>query len=289
MREGTEKDKKMRSEAEVTGLILNIAKADERVRAVLLSGSRANPAVPKDQYQDYDICFYVTDIKPFYDNPEWVNEKFGKPLIMQTPETMRFPAGDGHFCYLMIFPDGVRIDLSFEFRNYADDGEPAITLLDKDNGKGFLPPLPPPSDKIWHIQPPSALYYYSCCNNFWWCLNNVAKGIMRDELAYTMNMLNQEVRGELHCMIDWYIGVTKGFTLSTGKNGKYFKKLLPKELYIQYAKTYSGGGSDEMWDSVYVMCGLFHTLALPVAKHFGFSYRHDEEDAIMKYMQMVRQ
>jgi len=50
------------------------------------------------------------------------------------------------------------------------------------------------------------LFYYSCCNNFWWCLNNVAKGIARDELPYAMHMLNDVVRAELHDMINWYIG-----------------------------------------------------------------------------------
>ena len=164
----------MRSEQEVFNLILGAAKADERIRAVLLVGSRANPVIQKDIYQDYDITCFVTDIAPFYNNPEWVEERFGKPLIMQMPEAMRYPVGDGKFNYMMIYPDGVRIDLSFEFTKYIDDGEPAVVLLDKDNGSGFVPPLPVPSDKHWHIKPPSPLFFYSCCNNFWWCLNNAA-------------------------------------------------------------------------------------------------------------------
>ncbi|NLM11838.1 MAG: aminoglycoside 6-adenylyltransferase [Clostridiaceae bacterium] len=46
-------------------------------------------------------------------------------------------------------------------------------------------------DRCWHIEPPSSLFYYSCRNNFWWCLNNVAKGIMCDELPHVMHMLNE--------------------------------------------------------------------------------------------------
>ncbi|MCL2512923.1 MAG: aminoglycoside 6-adenylyltransferase, partial [Oscillospiraceae bacterium] len=188
----------MRTEKEMLDLILDAAKSDERIRAALLEGSRANPAVPKDQYQDYDICYYVTDIKPFYDNPAWVEARFGKPLIMQMPEAMRWPDGGGHFTYMMIYPDGSRIDLTFQPKKYVDEGEPVIALLDKDNGNGLLPALPPPSDDVYHIKPPPPLFYYSCCNNFWWCLNNVAKGIARDELPYAMHMLNETVRAELH-------------------------------------------------------------------------------------------
>jgi len=65
----------MRSEQEIIDLILDVAKTDERIRAVLLVGSRANPMVPKDIYQDYDISYFVTDIHPFYNNPAWFIEK----------------------------------------------------------------------------------------------------------------------------------------------------------------------------------------------------------------------
>ena len=278
----------MRTEQEIFHLILDVAKADERIRAVLLVGSRANSEVPKDIYQDYDITYFVKDITPFYNNPAWVEEHFGKPLIMQMPEAMRSPVGDGNFNYMMIYPDAVRIDLSFEFQKYIDKGEPAVILLDKDKGRGFLPPLLLSCGKYWHIDPPSSLFFYSCCNNFWWCLNNAAKGIARDELPYVMYMLNCVIRAELHEMINYYIGVQHGFNLSTGKAGKYFKKYLPPELYTQYLATYSGSNYTDIWAAVDTMCNLFHTLALTVAEHFDFTYRQEEEDGIRQYLRMVK-
>ncbi|MDR1117311.1 MAG: aminoglycoside 6-adenylyltransferase [Oscillospiraceae bacterium] len=279
----------MRPEQEMMDLILSVAKADGRIRAVSIEGSRANPSVPKDKYQDYDITYYVDDITPFYNKPEWVIQKFGKPLIMQMPEAMRFPDGGGHFNYMMIYPDGSRLDLTFEPKRYVDDGEPSITLLDKDNGNGFRPALPSPNDAVYHIKPPSELFYYSCCNNFWWCLNNVAKGIARDELPYVMNMLNEVVRSELHDMIKWYIGSQHGFNLSTGKDGKYFKRYLPYELYTQYTETYSDSDYNNIWETVHIMCDLFHTLARAVAARFSFTYRKEEEDGIREYLRMVKE
>ena len=50
----------MRSEQEMYDLILGIAKTDERIRAVYMNGSRANPNVNKDRYQDYDIVSVTT-------------------------------------------------------------------------------------------------------------------------------------------------------------------------------------------------------------------------------------
>jgi len=275
----------MRTEQEMMALILRVAKSDNRIRAVSLEGSRANPAVPKDQYQDYDITYYVEDIAPFYNAPAWVVEKFGQPLIVQMPETMRYPEGDGNFNYMMIYPDGNRLDLSFKLPKNVGEDMPSIALLDKD---GFLSDLPVPSDSVWHITPPTLLFYYSCCNNFWWCLNNVAKGIARDELPYVMHMLNTVVRSELHDMINWYIGALHGFNLSTGKDGKYFKRYLPPALYAQYAATYSGSDYNDVWTAILIMCDLFHTLALQAAAHFGFDYRQHEEDGIRKYLAIVK-
>jgi len=278
----------VRTEQEIMDLILSVANADERIRGVMLAGSRADSSVPKDQYQDYDIGFAVTDIKPFYNNPIWVEEKFGKPLIMQMPETLRGAANDGNFFYLMIFPDSVRIDLSFiSDETYIDDGEPVIVLLDKDNGNGFFPPITI-NENYWNIKPPTALDYRSNCSNFWWCLNNVAKGIMRDELPYVMNMIHDAVRCNLHEMINWHIGIQYKFNISTGKDGKYFKNFLSQELYAQYAASYSDSNYENIWKAVDTMCEMFPSLALSVAEHFGFVYHQDEEDGMCEYIKMVR-
>ncbi len=53
----------MCSEEETYGLIMDIAKADERILAVYMNGSRTNPNVPKDLFQDYDIVYVVKETK----------------------------------------------------------------------------------------------------------------------------------------------------------------------------------------------------------------------------------
>jgi len=63
-----EKRISMRSEKEMFDLILGVAKNDERARSVYMNGSRTNPNVPKDIYQDYDIVYGVTETKSFLDN-----------------------------------------------------------------------------------------------------------------------------------------------------------------------------------------------------------------------------
>lgn len=94
--------KAMRSEQEMLDLILSTANNDARIRAVILNGSRANPNVQRDIFQDFDIVYLVTDIDPLTNNVEWLN-CFSEMIIMQMPEAMEeeHPKGYGGFSYLM--------------------------------------------------------------------------------------------------------------------------------------------------------------------------------------------
>lgn len=278
----------MRTEKEMMELIIGVAKEDERIRAVLLCGSRADTEAPRDIFMDYDVVYFVTDVKPYYNNIVWIEDKFGEPAIMQLPELMTHPLlppeGDGHFTYLMIFDDGNRIDLSIEYTPYIDDGEPAIILLNKN---GFLPDIKPDT-KFWHIKQPFEGVFKDTCNEFWWCLNNVAKGIARDELPYAMEMFNHYVRDMLNQMVEWSIGIDTGFSVSAGKMGKYFKRHMPRKLYDMYERTYSDSNYDNLWNAVFVACELFRSLAIKVAEHFVYTYNSREDENMMKYLNMVK-
>lgn len=276
----------MRTPEEMLDFILKIAKEDERIRAVTMGGSRANRDCPADVYQDYDIAFYVNDVAPFWDNMEWIEEKFGMPSLIQKPESMELipPDNDGNYFYLMIFPDGNRIDLNVTPEKYEDDGEPMLLLLDKD---GTFPNIQIAED-YWYVKRPHSQIFADCCSDFHWCLNNVAKGIARDELSYAMEMLNHYVRDMLILMLEWYIGVNYDFKVSAGKSGKYFKKLLPENVYKRFQATYSNADYSNMWKTAFDMLYLFGDVARTVAAKLEFTYDELEEKGIEDYMKMVK-
>lgn len=276
----------MRSEREMLELIINTAKEDERIRGVIMLGSRADVHAPRDIYQDYDIVYLVEDVAPFWNNTEWLEEKFGRISLLQTPEIMSLipPDNDGSFVFLTIFEDGNRIDLEITSDPYVDDGEPAVVLLDK---TGELADIKP-RDDFWFIKPPVEKLFHDCCNEFHWCLNNVAKGIARDELPYVQEMFNHYVRDSLNMMTDWYIGAENDFKVSAGKMGKYYKKYLPAELYEMYAATYSDSDYENIWNAVFTACALFRRLAESVAEKFGYTYNMTEDENIIDYMNKVK-
>ena len=277
----------MRSEQDMMRLIRKIAE-DSRIRAVVMNGSRANPNLPKDRFQDYDIVYVVRNIASFTKNHTWI-DAFGKRIMLQMPEEMRDPLNNGTFSYLMLFDDGNRIDLTLipieDFVNDFPKDSQSILLLDKD---GLTEVYPPANDSDYYIKKPSEHYYSSCCNNFWWCTQNVAKGIFRNELPYTMLMYHRVLRSELHDMIDWYIGSKTNFKVSSGKFGKYYKLYLSEDEYNTYTDTYTDSDPEHIWDALFSMCGLFRTLAVEVATFFGYSYPENDDEQMTAYLKHVR-
>lgn len=277
----------MRSEKEMMDLILGIAREDDRIRAVYMGGSRNDPNAHKDIYQDYDIVYIVRDIESFTADHSWI-DVFGPRLMLQMPEAMREPEGKGNFNYLILFADRNRIDLRLfpiEKPEMIEEDSLNSLLLDKD---GVLPDFPPPDDSTYWTRRPSELYFSSCCNNFWWCMQNVAKGIARDERPYAMEMYNGVVRAELNDMAAWYIGCSHSFSVSPGKMGKYFKRFLPEELYRQYLATYSDSKPENVWRAVFSACDLFSLLAARVGEQLGYPYNRQDEENMRGYLRWVQ-
>jgi aminoglycoside 6-adenylyltransferase len=227
-------------------------------------GSRTNPNAPKDIFQDYDIVSVDKN-----DHSIGIDMDFAPS-----------------YGYLMLFTDGNRIDLHIETKESMLEGyvsdKLTVPLLDKDN---CLPNISAPTDNDYHVKKPTEQLYLSCCNDFWWCLQNVAKGIWRDELPYTKQMFEHVIRPGLDEMISWWVGTKNGFQVSIGKMGKYLKTYLPESYWEMYKETYSDSNYENMWNSVFTACELFRVLAKDVAEYFQYTYEVKDDTNMTNYLE----
>lgn len=282
----------MRSDEEIKQLILKTAETDSRVRAVILNGSRANPNVPADNYRDFDIVYYVNDINSFTCDHSWI-DVFGERIILQLPDEMELYSGDSDsyragFTYLMLFKDGNRIDLTLfpvdKLRSSYQPESLSILWLDKD---GLFANIKPPSDKDHHITKPTAKLFADTCNEFWWVCTYEAKALARGEIIYAREETETTIRPMFMRIVDWYIGTETGFSVSTGKGGKFLQKYLQPELYNKILLTYSDANIERSKHSLLVMTELFSPLAKQTARKLGFIYNLDEESNVMEYLKSV--
>jgi aminoglycoside 6-adenylyltransferase len=281
----------MRSEREMLDLIINTAREDERVRAVVMNGSRANPNAPKDFFQDYDVVYLVTEKESFLADPSWI-KVFGELMILQLPDEMSDPPPEGrglYYGYLMQFADGNRIDLSLfplDKLDQLEEDSLTLTLLDKD---GVLPDFPPPNDSGYLPEPPTAKAFSDCTNEFWWVSPYVAKGLWRHEIIYARHVLDHYVREQLDKMLLWYVGVRTQFHQSPGKSGKYLEKFLEPDLWQLLLSTYADADYQHTWDALLAMGELFRRIAIPVAEHFEFTYPQGDDARVSAHLHHIRQ
>jgi aminoglycoside 6-adenylyltransferase len=278
----------MRSEKQIIELILTTAKDDERIRAVVLSGSRADPGIPKDPFQDFDIVYLVTEVAPLARNMDWI-KRFGELMILQTPEDMGDPPGerDGGYGYLMQFQDGNRIDLGLvplADRDKVLAESPRKVLLDKD---GIFKDAPEPPAPGWR-KPPSARQFDDCCNEFWWVCPYVAKGLWRGEPVYAKRVMETFVRDQLSKMLGWHIGVMSGVTVNPGKLGRFLEKHLDPGLWDGLMKTYVGVDDESVWQALFRMTELFRQAASEVADRLGYQYHKGEDERVSAHLRHVK-
>lgn len=277
----------MRTEAEMISLIKDIAFKEENIRAAYIEGSRTNPNAPKDIFQDYDIVYIVTTTKPFREDKEWINN-FGKILYMHYPEDNVFYPSDVENCYgwQIQFADGNRMDLHVCTKeNALANLELYQILVDKD---GIVPYPQETTDERYWVKEPREIEFKCTCSDFWWCLNNVAKGLWRNELPYAMDVINFVLRPHLKRLLEWKMGIENNFSVSAGKSCKYFKKYLQEETYRQFLATYSIAEIESIWNSVFGMCGLFQSTAVEFSKKQNFSYDYEQAKNSLNFLQHVR-
>lgn len=280
----------MRGEQEMMELIIKTAREDHRVLAAYMNGSRTNPNAPRDIFQDYDIMYVVTETASFREDRSYI-DRFGERLFMQYPEeTGDFPA-DTERCYgwLIQLADGNRLDLHVCTKSYMEEtiwkDRLCRVLLDKG---GILPELPEASDEDFWIRRPPQKEFSDTCNEFWWCLDNVAKGMWREEYSYVQDQLNFYIRPMLLRLLEWTAGCAHDFRISGGKSGKYLPRFLPEGMWERYLATYCAAEREALWQAIFTMCGLFREREEELAERLSLSFDAEEADHCRAYLEHVR-
>lgn len=270
-------------------LIIDVATADERIRAVLMNGSRANSNLKPDKYQDYDIVFIVTDIAAFTCDHSWI-KVFGEPVLLQLPDEMTIGEVDSDgFGYLMLFADNNRIDLTLYplskvTRDYWPDSL-TVCLLDKDN---LFNNIPPPTDSDYIVKIPREKHFHDVCNEFWWCSINVVRALKREEIPFAKEIVETTIRPMLMKMLEWKIGAENDFNVAFGKGGKFMKKYVSESFYRKLLQTYADAKVDSNWKALFDMTRLFEEESINVAKKLGFTINESEIRNAKKLLSSIK-
>lgn len=279
--------KSMRTEGEVLAQLRGWAEGNSLVRAVVLTSSRAVPGRETDFLSDYDVELYVKDLEPFARDDRWL-DAFGS-ILVRWPYRPRATCGEGGITRLVLFGDGVRIDFQISDKTSIphdayDDGYEV--LVGKDD---LTAGLDPPTYSEHLVRKPSAEEYEALVHEFWWDATYVPKYLWRDELPFAASMLGQAVRDEfLRKVVEWYIGLKRGWSVNTGVRGRRFKRYLDAETWSEYASTFAGAGIEENWKAFFNAVALFRRLAREAGEGLGYEYPEELDREMTAYYLRIR-
>lgn len=280
----------MRKEEQIITTIISVAKADERIRGVILNGSRTNKKVRKDDFQDFDVVYLVEDLASFKNSPNWI-DVFGERIILQMPNSMKIEEEDieseeEEITYLMLFKDFNRIDLNLIKVENKEDCNDSLSkvLLDKD--KLFTQMLEPTDEDYW-VKRPSQKEFSDCCNEFWWVSTYVVKGLARDEITYSKDMLENPVRKMFRKMIAWNVAADYDFSINLGKSNRFLKNYVAPQLITQIFKTYPDYKKINIWNSFLLMTKIFDVTGAGIADKLKLNYNLEEANNVKEYIRIM--
>ncbi|WP_029232455.1 aminoglycoside 6-adenylyltransferase [Butyrivibrio sp. VCB2006] len=272
--------------------ILRAAREDDRIRAVTMEGSAVTPGAKKDRFSDFDVTFFVTDIREFTGDHDYM-KRFGEILIMQMPDDYYAEPydynGTNRFAYLTQYKDGNRIDLTLiDISNISEQksfNEPRTVLINKDN----FPELKNiESNEVFYIKKPSEFEFFNTVNEFRWISNYVTKGLCRHELYYAKRCLEEYMMDMFMKMINWKVGIDNDFKVTTGANSKYLGKYLSKEEMERFAGIFANGEYEDMWNKLFLMYDYFEELSIYVSEKLGYPLDLEESENVRDFMKARR-
>lgn len=272
----------MLTEQQMFELIFEIAKQDDRIEAVLLNGSRANPNSVKDQFQDYDIIFATRNINDFVKDKEW-HKQFGEILIMQEPDFEETKKQYKVYGYLMQFRDMTRIDLRLmhpdSILNYIDDAY-SIVLLDK---RGNYQSFNFNKEEMYVTKVATQYEFNKIVNEIYWVSTYVIKGIARKDFMYAEYMLANPVKNAFIELIKQYILSKKD--LEEYNFGKVNQHILEhEEIKDGLVKICCNDSLESIEENIKLIVEQTNELATKIALKQDIKYNKAEYDAVKFYM-----
>ena len=263
----------------VLARVLAWAEAENAVRLVVVTSTRARAEGPPDALSDYDLIVSLDDIG-----------QFDPAAAYGVPAARWGDADDVHgtatFFRGVVYDDGVKIDWTLwpadvpelvarhGLTDALDVGYQI--LLDKD---GTTASWAQPSFRAHIPRRPTEAEYVALVEEFWWSATYVAKARARGEHFFLRFTLDVDLtHGVLRRMLEWLVETGRDWQWKPGAYGRGIERELPADYADELAAAY---GSFER------TVALFRNAARDVAAALGYSYPQYADDAVIAYIRQL--
>ncbi|MCY3798292.1 MAG: aminoglycoside 6-adenylyltransferase [Chloroflexi bacterium] len=247
--------------------ILDWARQEDAIRALVVTGSLARMDDTTDQYSDLDVQVIATDIKRYIEDDRWLNH-LGDVWI-------RYPIHQDAPYRLVWFSGGIKVDFQF-LESDTIQGDQLTdeytrgyqVLLDKDDLFRDLPPSP----RLFpQAPPPSAAEVQATINEFWFEAIHVAQFIRRRDF-WVVKHRDWTMKANVLRMLEWQTRHVRRESINTWLIGRRIAHWADEGAYAAIERIWAGWDALALWEALLNQLELFSRLSREVASALQFTY-----------------
>ncbi len=240
--------------------ILEWARHDDNIRALVLTGSLARGDGSFDALSDLDLELYLTDPTVLLEQDAWFLQ-FGEVLVVEALEnpgwhpTRLVYYADGKIDFMVAARDALVADVSYD--------RPFQVLIDKDDAGAAFRRCPSE-----HLDPPAATEFLRCINWFYAAVLMWAKCLRRGE-PWAAKMRDWDSKIELLRMLEWDHKARKGWEYDTWFNGMHLRDWMDPDLLARIEGCWSGFSTSDSLRALGESLALFDEVSTRTAAALG--------------------
>ena len=259
---------------DITQKIIQWAKEESSIRALILQGSRAaNRSI--DEFSDYDISVFCSTSQPYTETENWLA---GIGVVWVCVKEKISCKGQMFPTRLVIFENGIKVDFSFfpldSLHQMSNEPLPNEynrgyqILLDKDN---LTQKLPKPNYQEPKAQKPSSLQFLETIEEFWFEAYHVAVYLKREDL-WSVKLRSASMHIFLLKIIEWEAQARHGWRQMPPPIEKRMVSWIQPGLWQELHGIFAHFDASDSWDALFHTLSLFRRLSIELSHQFGFDY-----------------
>ncbi|HEX3047610.1 MAG TPA: aminoglycoside 6-adenylyltransferase [Bacillota bacterium] len=268
------------------------AEAEEKIRAIVIVGSRARQNVPADDFSDLDLLIVTTAPDEYIKDSTWI-EILGTPWLTFTEPTplpevkeRRILFAEGLDVDCILFPtttiqESIESGISFFLADLIRRG--MKVLLDKDGAMAKIdlsrletPKFVKPIEAEFSNLVQDFLYHYV------WVLKKLGRG----ELWIAHSCLNSYLKWRLLAMIEWHARTVYGLDYDTWHDGRLIETWADPKIIGSFPTIFSRYDQTDIKQALAEILRLFQTTAQEIAKAWGYQYSHLAIDQVLEWAEI---
>lgn len=272
--------------------VLDWARRQDGLGAVILAGSRARKGAAVDAASDYDVDVFVAEPERYDSSSAWL-EEIAQVWVILPPSEGGEEDGGRRITRQAFFAGGLKADIWIRpteaLAGLADGGlddlyERGYVVLAYPSGLASR--LPAPSGRSPRLRPPTATDLLAVCSEFWFEAAHIPAYLARGEL-WIVKFRDGTMKRMLLRLIEWDALARLGPEADVWHVGTRMREWAAPDMWDELHRCYGRFDAEDAFAAFQATLSLFSKLSRRVAASFGLDHPTHIEGAIRPHVAAI--